>query len=208
MNAKRKQESSKFLEVSLSNIMLDKYQTRRYFDKESLDRLAASMKLVGLLQPIGVSPLSKSSWQLIYGERRLRAACRLGWETIDVKVHEADNELGRLALQMNENGQHDSLSLLEIFDAVDRFEKQHVSSSMISEVLCRPAAWVDSLVEIVRDPLARSMFESGTMSQVETWSHFKTIPPNLRRALLRGGEPISLQRCKKTLAASAAQAQS
>ena len=206
MNAKRKQESSKFLEVPLDNIMFDKYQTRRYFDKEGLERLAASMKLVGLLQPIGVSPYSKSTWQLIYGERRLRAACRLGWETIDVKVHEADNELGRLALQMNENGQHDSLSLLELFDAVDRFEKQHVPSSAIAQVMCRSTDWIDSLIEIVRDPLARSMFEAGTMTQIETWSHFKSIPPNLRRALLRGGEPISLQRCKKTLTASSAQA--
>jgi ParB family chromosome partitioning protein len=91
-----------FEEVAIGWISPNPRQPRRVFDEEALDELTASITEVGLLQPVVVRKIGASSYELVMGERRLRASQRAGLEYIPAIVREtADNEMLRDALLEN-----------------------------------------------------------------------------------------------------------
>lgn len=105
-------------EVSLNLIKLpERRQPRRYFDPEKMAQLAASIKEHGVLEPILVRPLGGGSYELIAGERRLRAAKDVGLTQIPIVSREfSDQEALQIALI--ENLQRDDLNPVEETEAV------------------------------------------------------------------------------------------
>ncbi|MFM9098853.1 MAG: ParB/RepB/Spo0J family partition protein [Actinomycetota bacterium] len=90
------------LEVDINSIRPNPKQPRTVFDDESLTELAASIKEIGILQPPVVRKVSENQYELIMGERRLRAAKLAGLTSIPVIIREtSDNELLREALIEN-----------------------------------------------------------------------------------------------------------
>jgi ParB family chromosome partitioning protein len=100
--------------VPISHIRPNVFQPRSHFDEESMASLAASIKEVGLLQPVLVRELSgeAESYELIAGERRWRAARRAGLQTIPVLVQVAD-DAGSLEQALIENLHREDLNALE-----------------------------------------------------------------------------------------------
>jgi ParB family chromosome partitioning protein len=100
--------------VPISHIRPNAFQPRSHFDEESMASLAASIKEVGLLQPVLVRELSgeAESYELIAGERRWRAARRAGLQTIPVLVQVAD-DAGSLEQALIENLHREDLNALE-----------------------------------------------------------------------------------------------
>lgn len=99
-------------------IVAGKYQPRQEFDEESLAELAESIRVHGLLQPIMLrrAPIG---YELIAGERRLRACKLLGWEVVPAIVRDADDkEAAELALI--ENLQRSDLHVLEVAEGYQR----------------------------------------------------------------------------------------
>jgi ParB family transcriptional regulator, chromosome partitioning protein len=91
-----------FAEIPLEFITPNPRQPRQAFDEEALDELAASIGIVGLLQPIVVRQIGRERFELIMGERRWRAAQRSGLEKIPAIVRDTgDNDLLRDALMEN-----------------------------------------------------------------------------------------------------------
>ena len=78
-------------EVAINAIQANPRQPRTVFDDDELDGLAASIREVGLLQPIVARSLPDGRWELVAGERRLRAARRAGLRTIAVIVRDTDD---------------------------------------------------------------------------------------------------------------------
>ena len=90
------------LEVDINSIQPNRKQPRTYFDEDALNELAASIKEVGVMQPPVVRELSNGRYELIMGERRLRASKLVGLKTIPVILRaSADNEMLREALLEN-----------------------------------------------------------------------------------------------------------
>jgi ParB family chromosome partitioning protein len=90
------------LEVPIENIKPNRRQPRSLFDDEALKELAASIREIGILQPPVVRRSGENQYELIMGERRLRAAKIAGLTTIPVIIRETgDNELLREALIEN-----------------------------------------------------------------------------------------------------------
>jgi ParB family transcriptional regulator, chromosome partitioning protein len=100
--------------VPISHIRPNAFQPRSHFDEESMASLAASIKAVGLLQPVLVRELQDEteSYELIAGERRWRAARRAGLQTIPVLVQVAD-DVGSLEQALVENLHRVDLNALE-----------------------------------------------------------------------------------------------
>ena len=89
-------------EIPIDRVRANPYQPRRQFDERELKELAASIDTYGLLQPVLVRPKSNSWYELIAGERRVRAVRLLGRATIPALVRELDDEdMGLLALLEN-----------------------------------------------------------------------------------------------------------
>src|ERR1043165_8319278 len=77
--------------IALSRIRPNPFQPRRTFNPDELAELEASLKATGLLQPISVRRKG-DAFELIAGERRLRAATNLGWKEIQAVVREFDDQ--------------------------------------------------------------------------------------------------------------------
>jgi ParB family chromosome partitioning protein len=89
-------------EVDIASISPNPRQPRTHFDPASLDELIASIKEIGILQPPVVRQVRPGAYELIMGERRLRAAKAAGLKTIPVIIRQTpDNELLREALIEN-----------------------------------------------------------------------------------------------------------
>jgi len=109
----RLQDSDAVLrELPLSEIVANTFQPRSHFDEESLVSLSASIRAVGVLQPILVRELGEDSYELIAGERRWRAAKRAGLQTIPAIVRTAEDE-GSLEQALVENLHREDLGALE-----------------------------------------------------------------------------------------------
>ena len=100
--------------VPISHIRPNAFQPRSHFDEESMASLAASIREVGLLQPVLVRQLEdeEDSYELIAGERRWRAARRAGLQTIPVLVQVAD-DVASLEQALVENLHREDLNALE-----------------------------------------------------------------------------------------------
>ncbi|MBP3498632.1 MAG: ParB/RepB/Spo0J family partition protein [Akkermansia sp.] len=99
------------IQAKVKDIKASPFQPRRHFDEEQIQELAASIRERGLIQPLVVRKVN-GMYELIAGERRLRAVTSLGMSTVKVVVHEAtDQEVAELALI--ENLQRADLTPLE-----------------------------------------------------------------------------------------------
>ena len=94
--------TSSLLEVSLNNIRPNPHQPRSHFDEEGLTTLTASIREVGVLQPVLLRPTSDAQYELIAGERRWRAARRAGLDTIPALIRTVD-DLGSVEQALIEN---------------------------------------------------------------------------------------------------------
>ena len=99
--------------IPLSQIEVNPFQPRVSFDEDSLGELADSIKIHGVIQPISVRRLSADKYQLIAGERRLRASKLAGKEDIPAFIRTA-NDQESLEIALIENIQREDLNAIEI----------------------------------------------------------------------------------------------
>lgn len=99
-------------EILIDQVQPNPLQPRREFSDDELRELQESLRASGLLQPISVRPRADGHFELIAGERRLRAAKRLGWTTIPALIRDATNEQ-MLSLALVENLQRADLNPVE-----------------------------------------------------------------------------------------------
>jgi len=100
-------------EILLEQIEINPFQPRADFDAHKLEELAESIKLHGLIQPITVRRLENRKYQLIAGERRLRAAKIAGLKSVPAYIRTADDE-EMLVMALIENIQREDLNAIEI----------------------------------------------------------------------------------------------
>ncbi len=99
--------------ISPSLIEVNPFQPRTSFDEGALDELAQSIKQLGVIQPVTVRKLDNGVFQLVSGERRLRAAIRAGLVEIPAYIREA-NDQESLEMALVENIQRQELDPIEI----------------------------------------------------------------------------------------------
>ncbi len=101
------------LKVPLSNIVKNTLQPRHFFDQDAIDDLTASIKERGVLQPLLVRTIAKKGkYELIAGERRLRASGQAGLKEVPVIIVEAQDQ-DSLELALVENLQREDLNIIE-----------------------------------------------------------------------------------------------
>lgn len=100
-------------EIDVTQIEANPYQPRTKFDQESLQELADSIRVQGIIQPVTVRQLTEDTYQLISGERRLQASRSLGLTTIPAYIRTA-NDQQMLEMALIENIQRENLNSIEI----------------------------------------------------------------------------------------------
>src|SRR5579872_5379223 len=106
------ESSSVFQLIPIDHIRSSPHQARKAFDPDSLRSLADSLQQEGLIQPITVRllPETENAYELVSGERRLRAAKLLGWTTIEAKIIQVISEGEAAAKGLIENLQREDLN--------------------------------------------------------------------------------------------------
>lgn len=117
------------LEVPVDRVERNPNQPRTSFDEAQLGELAASIAVHGVLQPVVVRALADGGYELIAGERRLRAAKIAGLGTIPAVVRDSSDDIDSLELALIENLQREDLNAIEAALAyrvlIDRFGLTH-----------------------------------------------------------------------------------
>jgi len=138
--------------VAIDDIRPNPRQPRANFDATALAELAASIRAKGVLQPLLVRPSSQGGYELIAGERRLRAAESAGLETVPVVVRESSDDES-LEIALIENIQRDDLSPLEEAAAYQRLIEEfgHTQDEIAERVgKSRPA--IANAIRLLRLP--------------------------------------------------------
>jgi ParB family chromosome partitioning protein len=147
-----KDEAMRDLNVAL--LKPGKYQPRSHMDEASLNDLAASIKAQGIMQPILVRQLADSSYEIIAGERRWRAAQLAGLTHVPVLVRSVPDNAA-LAMALIENIQRENLNPLEeavgIQRLIDEFKMTH---HVAAEAVGRSRSAASNLLRLLKLPQA------------------------------------------------------
>lgn len=154
-------------EISLREIRKNPFQPRKDFSPQALKELQDSLKSSGLLQPITVRRTreGREQYELIAGERRLRAATELGWTTISAVVKEMDDR-DLLALALVENLQRSDLNPVEEAEGYNQLitEFGHTQQT-IASLVGRDRSTVANMLRILQLPdKVRQMIREGLLS--------------------------------------------
>ncbi|MFD6422203.1 ParB/RepB/Spo0J family partition protein [Streptomyces sp. NPDC060198] len=154
-----------FAELLPDSIRPNPQQPREVFDEAALDELIISIKEVGLLQPVVVRQVGADSYELIMGERRLRASREAGLERIPAIVRETDDD--KLLLDaLLENLHRAQLNPLEEAAAYSQLLKEfNCTQEQLADRIGRSRPQVSNTLRLLRLPLSvRSRVAAGVLS--------------------------------------------
>ena len=175
------------LEVALDRIGRNPSQPRAAFDETQLGELAASIAVHGVLQPVVVRELADGSYELIAGERRLRAARIAGLERIPAIVRDMEDAETSLELALIENLQREDLNAIETARAyrelIDRFGLTH--EAVARQVGKSRVAVSNSLRLLELAPETRDAILDGRITEGHGRALAAITIPELQRAALQ-----------------------
>ncbi|MFA6320261.1 MAG: ParB/RepB/Spo0J family partition protein [Candidatus Omnitrophota bacterium] len=159
------------LKIDISKIKTNKYQPRLEFNKEKLEELMSSIKEKGVVQPVLVRKIA-DGYELIAGERRLRAVTGLGMTTIPVIVKDVA-DLDMLELSLIENIQREELNPIEEAVAFQKFITDfNFTQEKIAASLGKDRSTVANTIRLLTLPQKiREFISSGSI----TAGHAKAI---------------------------------
>ena len=139
-------------EIEIRNIEANPYQPRTTFDQEALQELSESIRNMGIIQPITVRMMQEGQYQLISGERRLRAAKLAGMDRIPAYVRSA-NDLGMMEMALVENIQREDLDAIEIALSYQRLIEEHqLTQEGLSEKVGKKRSTVTNYLRLLKLP--------------------------------------------------------
>jgi ParB family transcriptional regulator, chromosome partitioning protein len=159
------EESGALRELPMSSIRPNPYQPRSHLDETALAELTASIEASGLLQPVIVRPRS-DGYEIIAGERRWRAAERLGWAKIPAVVRDVDDQT-LLTLALIENLQRNDLSPIDEAKGYQRLgDEFRLPQSEIARTVGRNRSTVANLLRLLQLPAEiQAMVHQGDLSE-------------------------------------------
>ena len=138
--------------ININAVDVNPNQPRTDFEDDVLDELSESIKEFGIIQPLIVKRVNKDRYELIAGERRLRAATRAGLETVPVIVREADEQQSAL-IALIENVQRENLSFLEESRAYKKLMEVHgLTQTMIAQKVGKKQSTISNKLRLLSLP--------------------------------------------------------
>lgn len=140
------------LHVPLQNIRANPHQPRKEFDEERLQELSHSIKEHGLIQPITVRYIGEKRFELVSGERRLRASKRAGIEEIPAYIREVNDE-DIISFALIENIQREDLNPIEVAMGYKRLiEEAGYTQAEVAERMGKSRTTITNSVRLLSLP--------------------------------------------------------
>ena len=152
-------------EAPISKISENQYQPRTFFDDEKLEDLASSIKEHGIIQPLVVREITKG-YELIAGERRLRAAKIAGLKKVPISITKASNTKS-LEIAILENVQREDLDAIEVARGYQRLKEEFkYTQEALSKSIGKPRSSVaNSLRLLTLSEKIQKEISSGNISE-------------------------------------------
>ncbi len=153
------------IELEINAIEINPFQPRSNFNEDSLRELATSIKELGVIQPITVRKLDFNRYQLISGERRLRASTLVGLTTVPAYIRIAnDNE--SLIMALVENIQRHDLDPIEIALSYQRLiDEIQLTQEQMSERVGKKRSTIANYLRLLKlDPIIQTGIRDGFIS--------------------------------------------
>jgi len=159
-------------EIELSKIEVNPFQPRREFDPTALQELSDSIKQLGIIQPITVRKIGDDQYQLISGERRMRASHLAGLTAVPAFVREA-NDQEMLEMALVENIQREELNPIEIAISYQRLiDECHLTQEQLSERVGKQRSTVTNYLRMLR---LQPEIQLGLKNKVVTIGHARPL---------------------------------
>ncbi len=172
--------------ISVDLILPNIYQPRKHFDEESLQELAQSINTYGIIQPLSVRKLDEDKYELVAGERRLRAAKIAGLEKVPVIVIDiSDRESAAIALL--ENLQRDNLNFLEEAEAYYNLIKGHsYTQEKLAETIGKKQSTIANKIRLLRlGPEIRKIVLENNLTERHARALLKLSTEKLQKDILQ-----------------------
>lgn len=144
--------SSSISEIELSKIQPNPEQPRSVFEEEALEELAASIRSLGVIQPVTLKELGPDKYMIISGERRYRAAQKAGLTRIPAYIRTAADE-NIVEMALIENIQREDLNAIEIALAYQRLiENYGLTQEKLSERIGKKRATIANYLRLLKLP--------------------------------------------------------
>jgi ParB family chromosome partitioning protein len=152
-------------EIKISEIEVNPFQPRTDFDPDALAELADSIKLQGLIQPITVRRVNAHRYQLISGERRLRASKLAGLTQIPAYIRTA-NDQQMLEMALIENIQRENLNAIEVAISFQRMiEECNLKQEQLGERVSKNRSTVTNYLRLLKlPPTIQASIRDGQIS--------------------------------------------
>jgi ParB family chromosome partitioning protein len=172
LKAKKNYEKDLSSEIEISKIESNPYQPRTKFNQESIDELAQSIRQLGIVQPITVRKLSDSKFQLIAGERRIKAAKLAGLSKVPAYVREANDD-AMLELALVENIQREDLDSIEVAISYQRLiEEIKLTHENLSERVGKKRSTISNYLRLLKLP---AEIQLGIRNKQVSMGHARAI---------------------------------
>ena len=161
----RRRLAGRVAELDIEAIRPNPYQPRTDFDEAALDELAASVTQLGIIQPLTVRALGDGRYELISGERRLRASRRAGLKRVPAYVREADTE-AMLEMAIVENVQREDLNPVEVALGYQRLmEEVGLTQEEVAEKVGKSRPTIANTLRLLRlPPRVQASLREGALS--------------------------------------------
>lgn len=194
-----------FLEIPVAEIEPNSHQPRHHFDEEALVSLTASVRELGVLQPVLVRPADgRSGYQLIAGERRWRAAKRAGLPTVPAIVRPA-SEMASVEQALVENLHRQDLNPLEEAAAYQQLvEDFGLTHDALATRVGRSRAAISNTLRLFQlPPTTQKLVADGQLSAGHARALLGTPDRNFQEALARRAvsEQLSVRAIEETVRA-------
>ncbi|MFC4817298.1 ParB/RepB/Spo0J family partition protein [Flavobacterium sp. GCM10023249] len=153
------------IELEIESIEINPFQPRTNFNEESLQELATSIRELGVIQPITVRKMDFNKYQLISGERRLRASKIVGLKTVPAYIRLADDNES-LTMALVENIQRHDLDPIEIALSYQRLmDEIQLTQEQVSDRVGKKRSTVANYMRLLKlDPIIQTGIRDGFIS--------------------------------------------
>lgn len=159
-------------DISVDSIDGNPFQPRTSFDEQALEELASSIKKLGIVQPLTVREIPGGRYQLIAGERRLRAAKLAGLSHVPAYIRTADDQ-AMLELALVENIQREDLDAVEIAISFQRLiEECKLTQEQLSDRVGKQRSTVANYLRLLKLP---AEIQLGIKNKQVTMGHARTL---------------------------------
>jgi ParB family chromosome partitioning protein len=144
--------AASIIEIPVDKIEGNPWQPRSRFDEEKLNELAASIRELGIVQPLTVRRIEGGRYQLIAGERRFRASKLAGLETVPSYVRDANDD-AMLEMALVENIQREDLDPIEVAISYQRLiEECSLTQESLSDRIGKKRSTIANYLRLLRLP--------------------------------------------------------